>query len=82
VQALQPSPVPTSNSSTVVKFVTASQPVATQKIVQATASNQQMTKLVVVCMANSGSSTCTTQVSSAIHANKYDFLASGYNEFS
>ncbi|XP_021926044.1 transcription initiation factor TFIID subunit 6 isoform X2 [Zootermopsis nevadensis] len=60
-QALQPSPVPTSNSSTVVKFVTASQPVATQKIVQATASNQQMTKLVVVCMANSGSSTCTTQ---------------------
>jgi hypothetical protein len=62
VQALQPSPVPTSNSSTVVKFVTASQPVATQKIVQATASNQQMTKLVVVCMANSGSSTCTTQV--------------------
>ncbi|PSN55976.1 Transcription initiation factor TFIID subunit 6 [Blattella germanica] len=58
VQALQPTPTPSSNpGSTVVKFVTASQPVVTQKVVQATASNQQMTKLVVVCMANSGSTT-------------------------
>ncbi|KAJ9598353.1 hypothetical protein L9F63_010969, partial [Diploptera punctata] len=62
VQALQSTPTPSSNpGSTVVKFVTASQPVATQKIVQATAPNQQMTKLVVVCMANSGSTTSTTQ---------------------
>ncbi|XP_023720508.1 transcription initiation factor TFIID subunit 6 isoform X2 [Cryptotermes secundus] len=62
VQALQASSAPASNAnSAVVKFVTASQSVATQKIVQATAPNQQMTKLVVVCMANSGSTASTTQ---------------------
>ena len=67
VQALQQTPTPSSSpGSTVVKFVTASQPVATQKFVQATAASQQMTKLVVVCMANSGNTTNTTQV---LHIN-------------
>jgi hypothetical protein len=74
MQALQASSAPASNtSSTVVKFVTASQSVATQKIVQATAPNQQMAKLVVVCMANTGSTVSATQVCTAVYDNKYSF---------
>jgi 16S rRNA G1207 methylase RsmC len=74
VQALQPSPAPASTTgSTVVKFVTASQAAATQKIVQATASNQPMTKLVVVCMANSGTTTSATQVSTVTQDDNYGF---------
>nr|CAD7569481.1 unnamed protein product [Timema californicum] len=56
-----------SQSPTVVKFVTSSQPLTTQKMVSATAGGSQMTKLVVVCMANSGTTTGTTLVSQAGH---------------
>nr|CAD7405324.1 unnamed protein product [Timema cristinae] len=54
-----------SQSPTVVKFVTSSQPLTTQKMVTATAGGSQMTKLVVVCMANSGTTTGTSLVSQA-----------------
>nr|CAD7449776.1 unnamed protein product [Timema bartmani] len=56
-----------SQSPTVVKFVTSSQPLTTQKMVTATAGGSQMTKLVVVCMANSGTTSGTTLVSQAGH---------------
>jgi hypothetical protein len=56
-----------------VKFVTASQSAATQKIVQATAPNQQMTKLVVVSMTNSGSTASATQVCTPFQDNECGF---------